>query len=273
MKCVHCGNEQANGAYCWKCGTRLKGSPGAFSDQVQFGNEQTVDDGYIEKVDTSVHLESFKKHVKEYGNYFFKYVKHPSISFSSQHNELVNGIVSLVLYAIIFGLSLLLAIKSIVRQSVSNLEVLAGVNYGSPSYFSVFFTVFLFVIVCMSIVLLGLVIVNKYFGPDHTGKKIMIIYSAHSLPAIVSGLAAFGLILIKPSPVGIILLVASLVFILILAPSYVIGVLLSKRPKGIDPLYGFAIYAMLFIFLFVSLYRLLEDSAISSYMTSLLHYL
>ncbi|MDW0113013.1 hypothetical protein QT711_07430 [Sporosarcina saromensis] len=269
MKCVHCGNEQANAGYCWKCGTPLGRSSTTTSSQLAVPHDERTEDGQIAKVNATIQFDKLKKQANQYKEYFFAHVKHPSISFSGQQPEFINGIISLFLYAILFGVATFMAIQEKLQQSYGNMEVLGMNEYGSPSAFSVFFTVFLFVVVCMAVVILALFIANKLFGPDDSGKKMLIVYSAHALPAIIINLVACGLLLVNSGYYGSLLLVASLFYVVMLAPSYVVSVLLSKRPKAVDPVYGFTVFALLLVIACNVLYRMLEDAAIYSYLASL----
>lgn len=271
MKCVHCGNEQANAGYCWKCGTPLGRSSATTSSQLAVPRDDQTEDIQIAKVNATIQFDKLKKQANQYKEYFFVHVKHPSISFSGQHPEFLNGIISLFLYALLFGVATFMAIKDVLQQSYGNMEVLGMNEYGSPSAFSVFFTVFLFVVVCMAVVTLALFIANKWFGPGESGKKVLIVYSAHTLPAIIINLVACGLLLVNSGYYGSLLLVASLFYVVMLAPSYVVSILLSKRPKGVDPVYGFTVFALLLVIACNVLYRVLEDAAIYSYLASLWH--
>lgn len=273
LKCVHCGNEQANAGYCWKCGTPLGRSSATTSTQLAVPYDERTGEVQISKVNATIQLEKFKDFTKQYKDYFLAHVKHPSISLSGHQPEFVNGILSLFLYAVLFGLLSFVAIKEALQQSYGNMEVLGMNAYGSPSSFSVFFTIFLFVVVCMAVVTLALFMTNKLLGPDYTGKKILIVYSAHVLPAVVISLVACGLLLVGSVYYGSLLLVVSLFYVVMLAPIYVVSILVSKRPKGIDPLYGFTVFALFLALAFGMLYRVLQDAAIQSYLSALVQQL
>lgn len=261
MTCTNCGNEQANGRFCGSCGIRMAEVRDGFQDQLPLQNGQTAVEVAVVNGESNIHLENVGNLTKEYWSYFKQHLKHPSISLTKQDDEFRNGFISLLLYAIIFGLSFFTLLKGIALESV-------GVD-GSPSFLSVFLNVAGFTVVCIAIVSIGLFIIGKNFGPAYPFKQTLELYGAHSLPAIVIGVVALFLLLMKSYWYGIFLLIVSFIYVLMLSPGYVISVLLSKKPKGIDPLHGYAAYTVLVIILFGLLFKLLGDSTVGAYLSEL----
>lgn len=252
MTCTNCGNEQANGRFCGSCGIRM----GEVMEGFQ--NGQTVIEATDITAESNVHLENVSNLTKEYWSYFVQHLKHPSISLTKQDDEFRNSFISLLLYAIIVGLSVFTTLKEVTLETV-----------GSPSFSSIFLNVAGFVAVCIAIISFGLFIIGKNFGPDYPFKQTVVLYGAHSLPAIVIGVAALFLLAMKSYWYGLFLLAVSFIYILMLSPGYVISVLLSKKPKGIDPLHGYAAYTVLVIILFGLLFKFLSDSTVVSYLPGL----
>ena len=235
----------------------------------QSQNGQTVSEATVVNVDSSVHLETVKKSTKEYWTYFVQHLKHPSISLTKQDDEFKNSFISLILYAVICGLSFYTALKGVAIESVAGFTSLIDSVEGGSSFSSVFMNVAGFVAVCIAIVSFGLFIIGNNFGPSYPFKQTLVLYVSHLLPAIVIGLAALLFLLLKSYWYGVFLLIVSLLYVLMLSPGYVISVLLSKKPKGIDPLHGYAAYTVLVIVLFGILFKLLSDSAVMSYFNGL----
>ena len=248
MTCTNCGNEQANGQYCWRCGAKLVVAAHGFHEQIQSQNGQTVSEAAVVNVESNVHLDNVKKQTKEYWSYFVKHLKHPSVSLTKQDDEFRNSFISLLLYAAICGFSIYTALTGV---------GLAGSTDGGLSFSSIFLNVAGFVAVCIAIVSFGLFIIGNNFGPAYPFKQTLVVYVSHLLPAIVIGLAALLFLLMKSYWYGVFLLIVSLLYVLIISPGYVITVLLSKKPKGIDPLYGYTAYTVLIIVLFGVLFKLL----------------
>lgn len=270
MKCVHCGNEQREGHFCLRCGARFQVTGYPFAEQgTVMQVESAPGDVYVEKVETSAQFDQLKERLKDYGQYFLQHIKHPSISFNAKPDDLVNAIVSFVLFALVFSLTVLLAIKGILEGSFVMLDEVGATMQEMPSLFLVFWHIFLFVFVCFVIVLFVLQLGAKLFGPDYMIQKVALIYSAHALPGIAIGFAALGFIMMNSGFYGSVLLTAALLYVMILAPLYVTAVLVSKRPKSVDPLYGFSLFTLGLGVAFTILYKLIGDSAVMSYLESL----
>ncbi|MCM3709035.1 hypothetical protein [Sporosarcina luteola] len=252
MTCTNCGNEKANGRFCGSCGIRMTEEADGFQ------NGQTVVEATVINAESNVHLENVSNLTKEYWSYFVQHLKHPSISLTKQDDEFRNSFISLLLYAIIVGLSVFTTLKEVALETV-----------GSPSFSSVFLNVAGFVAACIAIISFGLFVIGKNFGPAYPFKQTVVLYGAHSLPAIVIGVVALFLLIMNSYWYGLFLLAVSLLYILMLSPGYVISVLLSKKPKGIDPLHGYAAYTVLVIILFGLLFKLLSDSTVVSYLPGL----
>lgn len=264
---MNCGNEHANGRFCGSCGIRMTEPVDGFRDQLPHHPGQTAVEATDVKSESNVHLENVSNLTKAYWSYFVTHVKHPSISLTKQDDEFRNGFISLLLYAILFGLSFLSILKGFTLEPAGFVGLTDG--DGSPSFSSVFLNVAGFVAVCIAIVSFGLFIIGKNFGPAYPFKQTLAMYGAHSLPAIVIGLIALLLLLMKSYWYGIFLLIVSFIYVLMLSPGYVISVLLSKKPKGIDPLHGYAAYTVLVIILFGLLFKLLGDTTVVTYLTEL----
>lgn len=269
MRCGYCGNVQGNGHFCGNCGVRLGSVNNAPAGQTMVTSEQQAIEPEAAKVESSVQLDNLKKGLQAYRSYFKQQLKSPSLSFTDQEGEFRNGVISLILYAIIFGLSFFIAINGVLQASIGGITELVGEMYDELSFFSVFINVFVFIVISMGIVSLGLFLISKYFGPDHTYKKIVVHYGAHSLPAIVVGLIALGLLLIKSYVYGSFIMLAGLIYVIVISSGYVMSALLSRQPKGIDPLHGFTLYVIVVILLFAVLYKFIGDTALGNYLENL----
>lgn len=253
MTCTNCGNKHANGRFCGSCGMRMA------EEGLHHG--QPAVEATAVNAEPNVHLENMSNLTKEYWSYFVQHLKHPSVSLTKQHDEFRNGLISLLLYSIIFGLAIYAALKGMALETI-------GVD-GSPSFSSVFFNVAGFAAACIAIIAFGLFVIGKNFGPAYPFKQTLLLYGAHSLPAILLGVAALFLLLMKSYWYGFFLLIVSFIYVLMLAPGYVISVLLSKKPKGIDPLHGYAAYTVFVILLFGLLFKLLGDTTVGTYLIDL----
>ncbi|WP_432357165.1 hypothetical protein [Sporosarcina sp. UB5] len=262
MTCTNCGNEQANGQYCWRCGTKLTEATAGF--QESFRQEQAVSEVSVVKVDSSVQMESIKNVAKEYWNYFLVHLKRPSTIVTSEEDEFKNGLISLFIYAAVFGFAFYKAIDGMLFGTLDGIASLIGEDYSGLSFSTVFLKTAGFVAICMAIILIGLFVIGMYFGPHYSLKQTLALYSAHCLPAIVIGLVALIFLTMKSYFYGIFLLVTSLLYVLMLSPGYVMSIILSKNPKEMDPLHSYGIYVVFVIILFSLLYRLIGATAVEN---------
>ncbi|MCG7346480.1 hypothetical protein MHZ92_20455 [Sporosarcina sp. ACRSL] len=254
MRCSNCGNEQVNGQYCWRCGTKLVEAKKTIHESIH--PEEAVSEITVVKVDSTVHLDSLKQQTGEYWNYFLSHLKRPSTCFTSLENEFKNGFISLLLYAAIFGFAFYKGINGMLFESFAGIARLVGEDYSGLSFSTVFFNAAGFIAVCMAVIVTGLFVIGMYFGPNHSVKQTVAFYSAHALPAILIGLVALLFLTMKSYFYGGFLLVASLIYVLMLSPGYVMSIVLSKNPKELDPSHGYAIYVVFVLILFGLLYRL-----------------
>jgi hypothetical protein len=247
---------------------RMTEEADGFQEQMAMRNGQTAVEVTVVNSESNAHLENVSNLTKEYWSFFVQHLKHPSLSLTKQDDEFQHGFISLLLYVVIFGLSFYAALKGAVLESVEGITLIDSAD-GGLSFSSVFLNVAGFMAVCVAIVSIGLFSIGKNFGPTYPFKQTVALYGAHSLPAIVISVAALFLLLLKSYWYGSFLLIVSIAYVLMLSPGYVISVLLSKKPKGIDPLHGYTAYTVLVIILFGVLFKLLADSTAITYLSSL----
>lgn len=264
MRCTNCGNEQASGKFCGKCGTVIVHTVHTASTQISLNPEHALGGEAVKvaTVNESVQLENLKEKSMAYWDYFLRNLKQPVNSFNSQPSEFMNGIISLLIFAAIFAFSIYKAANAFLKMAMTGfMEFSEPGDLASFPFSSVFFNIFVFVLIAMAIVMVSLIVAGKYFGPDQHWKKTLVVYSAHSLPAIVIGVAALALIMMNSLLYGVILLIASLLYSVLLAPGYVMSVILSRSPKKLDPLMGYTVYTALLFGLFTIAYKFIGKSS------------
>lgn len=263
MICKQCGNEQAGGNFCGKCGARLNGQ--SLGQTANFSESETGQPaGYAQGTSTQVneHVERVKKQSKLYGSYFVNYLKRPSFIFGNEQNEWTNGLISIVLFVFIAALTASVFVRNIIKSAMHHTGDLFAEFYNGPSFFSVFFNVFLYAAMILILVLLCLFLVNKFFGSNASFKEMIAIYGAHLTAAIIIAVIAFLLILLKSNVYGNILLGIAFLLAVLFIPYYMISSLLTKYAKGIDPLYSFLLYVVIFAIVFSIFIGILADSAL-----------
>lgn len=268
--CTACGNSQENGKFCGKCGEPLHTTD--IGEQVSATTETiSLDNGNYSTpptppVQPSEHIEKVKATSKMYWSYFINYLKNPSMVFASGNREFMNGIISILVYAVIVGFALYGFVKSITSSIFGNIDSLFSNEYTGPSFFSIFSSSVIFILIAILIVLLSLFIIGKAFGAGNSWRELISYFGVHVLPVIVLSLFALFLILIKSYLYGNILLTISFVLILTVIPFYIISRLLSFNPKGMDSFYGYLLYIVLFVVLFSIFISVIADSTIGQYL-------
>ncbi len=122
LQCVKCQHEQQGGKFCVKCGSRFEmeigGEPGAaavpaetvpYTSQSQQASYQPV-----QPQPSSQHVETAKNVSKMYVNFFLKGLKNPTNSSQAVFgDQFVNGLITMVLYAISIPLMIYFALKGL----------------------------------------------------------------------------------------------------------------------------------------------------------------
>lgn len=285
MICSNCGHEQANGKFCGRCGTPLAldqtavpkdpGTEKVYEEQAAttaIPSEPIASAGAGVGPEPSVHLETVKRQTKMYGSYFLQYLKQPSLILRNPEKEFRNGLISIALFAVILALALYTMIRNFTVNAYSFASMFGSGSSGPP-FFSIFFGVILSAVVAMAVIIVLLYAINTFFGPGHSIQQMTAIYGAHLLPGILLAVLGFVLFLVKSNVYGNLLILISFAFVIFLAPIFIISTLLSKHPKGVDPLYGFLIYLVAVTITFSILLSIIADSAIGQLIDEISYWL
>ncbi|MBO0589676.1 CHY zinc finger protein [Sporosarcina sp. E16_8] len=261
MICSNCGHEQAQGKFCGKCGTKFEEVTVAYADdsvteRVAATQSEPIIPAPAQPAEPNIHVENLKKQSKMYSSYFMQQLKRPSLIYNRGEAEFTNGLISIILLGVLLSLSLYIFMG----------EIFGG--YG-PGFFSFFSSVLVFFLFAVGIVILSLFLSNKFFGPQHSFKTIISFYGAHLSPLLIAATVSLLLILLKSFTFGNLILSIVFMFAIFVLPLYLISFLLTKKPTGMDPLYGFLLYLVMFTVLFVIFMVILADSTIGGYIDEL----
>ena len=232
-------------------------------------NQQAATSEYASNVKSSIQIEKVKEQSKMYGSYFMHFVKQPSSIFVRGEREFTNGIISIILVSILVALTLYTFVNNFARATLGNFGDLFMNNYSGPSFMSVFGSTFLFTLASIALVIASLFAISKLFGPAKSFKEIVSIVGAHLTPVIIVGVVALLLILLKSNTYGSVLLSVVIIFTVFVLPLYLISALISKQPRGVDPLYGYVLYIVLFSIVFSIFVSVLADSTVGRYLDEL----
>ena len=249
MNCTNCGHERTTGNFCGRCGAQF--------------SEQTLEnqDIIIKKIEPNPHIENIKDKMKLYFSYFIKYLKNPSDIYKKDDNEFLNGIISIILLATLIGLAFF-------TLSTNNTHIV----YNS-GFLSIFGSLFIFSVTSTGLVLLTLLLINNFFGPQHSFKSIISLYGGHLSPIILLGITSLLLLFFKSFTFGGITLIIVFLFSVFILPLYLISFLLTKKSSSADPFYGFIIYIVTFSISLSILTIILADSTISKYLNKFIYFI
>ncbi|WP_422123866.1 hypothetical protein DHX103_03380 [Planococcus sp. X10-3] len=271
MKCSYCQHEQDTGKFCGKCGTVLtahegtNAGPTASVSQDQTTAYATAAPVYQAPTEPNQHVEKVKATSKQYWTYFIQYIKNPGSIVEQPGQQLVNALITMAIFALIFSLAVYKNLKVIVQP----FEDMGGF-FGSsasvmPSFFSVLFTSVLSLGLIFILAAGCLYLVNKFAGPEESFTNIITSFGTLMIPSVVVLLAAYLLLLIDSLTFGNVLLLLSISLSVSLAPLYLITVLLKKSGKALDSFYAYLAYVVLFSISMTILMSVFFDSTIGRY--------
>ncbi len=267
-KCLSCSSQQEEGKFCGQCGGALVAMDGR-EEAATLSQTNTESIG----ASNSIHVENVKKHSKQYWSYVIEFIKKPSQVFSNGEQSFFNGLITILLYAIMVAISLYAFIKSITKQYLGGFGNWFEQDYNiGPSFFSTFTSVGIFILLSILIVLVSLFIIGKIFGKGYSFKELVGYYGTHLLPIVALSIISLLLILIKSYMYGNILLSVTVLLALVVVPLYIIGRLLAFQSKIIDSFYSYLLYIVLFVVLFSILSSVVVDSTIGQYLDYFMEY-
>ncbi|MFJ8064781.1 hypothetical protein ACIQYS_09125 [Psychrobacillus sp. NPDC096426] len=211
-----------------------------------------------QRVEPNIHMENMKKKSKQYSTYFMKQFKYPSRAFEEGEKDFSNGLLSILLFAIVYTISLFLVVNR---------------NYFGESlgFFPFFVQIMLLVFLLVGIVIFALYIANNFFGSPNSLKAIISFYGGQLSPVVVSVGVSFLLMAIQSFTYGNFVLIVSFIFALFVLPLYLVSFLATKKAPGLDPLYGFILYIAVFVLLFLILVTILAGTMLGTYLDRMIY--
>ncbi|SER71397.1 hypothetical protein [Psychrobacillus sp. OK032] len=212
----------------------------------------------VQQAEPNIRIEKIKEKSKVYRTYFVQQFKNPSRAFEQGEKDFSNGLISILLFAIVYTVSLYLVVNR---------------NYFGESlgFFPFFFQIMLLVFLLFGIAVFALFIPNNFFGSPNSLKTIISFYGGQLSPVVVSVGVAFLLMVIQSFTYGQLVLVVSFVFGLFVLPLYLVSFLATKKVPGLDPLYGFILYILVFVLLFLILLTILAGTMLGTYLDRMIY--
>lgn len=293
MKCSQCGHQQAEGAFCGQCGGELvalsKESTSNDSEEKTGLTEETAateemgaqgeevsaattkqsssQQGQTSQQETGNSTEAMDRVVetsKEFGSFFQRFIKNPSIAFTEGAHQLTNGLITLAIVAILFSLAF---------YNFINVDIGFGGYDMGPSFLSTAGNAIVFIGISMAIVIAIIFIINKLFGNDELSfMEITSIYGVLMTPTVIVAALALLLILIKSYVFGSLILILTIGFSTTFIPVYIVNHLAITYRKNLDPLYVYLIYIFVSSIALILIYGMMADSMVGGFMNDLLDF-
>lgn len=197
MTCTSCGNVQDDGKFCGKCGTPL-------NTRVEEGatNEEAA------TVVSQPQVKS-KENVRtggassQYFSYFTTHLKNPTRIFADKSKEIVNGVITWLLFVALIGLVVYSALDAFIQFSLLK----DWYYYGDfpTNYFMKFFTraALYAAIYTGTIIFILFGLINLFIGPK-TIKWVTHMYGTLLIPAIVMAAATWLLIVLDSYTIALV---------------------------------------------------------------------
>ncbi|SFA99881.1 hypothetical protein SAMN04488072_10536 [Lentibacillus halodurans] len=195
LVCPECNNEQESGNFCSVCGAALESVDGDNNTDTSTAQENPVNtDGYqqtaaAETTEQSQQkanqtVENIKNGLINYWNYFLNLLKNPTTAFHTTGKQLLNAVITLLIFALASSLSLYFLANSTV------------VSWVSLPFFSLTFQLLFVAIVFLALAFSSILLMTKAAKNQDSAKTLLTQYGSLGVPfaainvvAIVAGLA------------------------------------------------------------------------------------
>lgn len=238
--CPHCGNKQANGAFCGNCGGKLQRAAGAAEpSQTEGINSQhaaarheaassaQTNAGHAQPNATA---ETIKKKSRAYWTFFVNIFRNPTQALYFRDNEWTNAIISIVLYLVTFAISLYALAASIARA-------FSG-GYGELPPLEIFFRSVLVIAVMAAISFGSLVIMSKFSRSGVSGKQLIVRFGALAVPFIALNVLTILTAMAGAYKLTFMLLAFSIMLYLYFIPGLIVFAQNPGNPKQDQRIYA-----------------------------------
>ncbi len=234
MQCPNCNQQTEEGKFCTNCGASL-------SNETTTQDAATVDTATQApqtEQQTSDIVEQVKAAGSNFGHFFMTLVKKPSAAVKANGNDVVSGIISVVIFALLLGIGYYILLKNFM-EAMGELSTLGGLLGSGEETQSVPFTdgflwPFLKFIILFAIIIGLSYACLKVAKSNYSIQDTIAKYGAYLIPFTLLLVIGFILTLVNLSSIGVVAILVSLVGILMIVPTLVIN---HESSESIDKLY------------------------------------
>ncbi|ASN07141.1 zinc ribbon domain-containing protein [Virgibacillus necropolis] len=229
MQCQNCYQETEKGKFCTNCGALISQDEPvviqetAATEEIEIVAESTTSQEPTDPKQSNEIVEKLKASSINFGHFFLTLLKKPNDAKKANENDLISGIISIALFALLFAVGYFLVLNSIVSF------------FGSAPTFTdgflwPFLKLLLLFVVINAITFAGL----KFDGAEFSFAKTIAKYGGYLIPFLLLLVAGYILTLIGIVSLGIVAISISLLGTLIIIPTLI----LSEIPStNIDRVY------------------------------------
>ncbi|MYL33853.1 hypothetical protein GLW05_09605 [Pontibacillus yanchengensis] len=191
--CSNCGITLEGGKFCGKCGTPVAEGVTGISEITQEAKPVLANDGGYVQV---THDPAKPNAVKEATSHYFNFIKDiwtqpTKAARSADESLLMNGVISVILYALMFPLILYVGMRSVLG-TIGVLGEFAGAAVPLGKMFLQPFLYFTLFLAIVSVIMFGLI---KLSNSNITYKKVLTLFGIYLIaPAIILVLSLLSLL-------------------------------------------------------------------------------
>lgn len=251
MICPACNHEQETGKFCGKCGTAVIET----AQQEISATAEAVTPTPAQTVSGNENLEKAKNISRQYGKHALGLLKNPGQAFNLGEQHFINGITTIVLYALAFALTLYFFINKLFKTVFGEVNALfdEGPAQSLP-FFELASRFFITGIIFIAIGLVTTLVLTKVIGETDSIKTFIAKFSGILIPFTAVNVVTMLLALMGFYKATIVLALVSALFVAIIVPGfYMYKTALNKNHK-VDSLYwgiGTQLITMFITYLFI----------------------
>ncbi|PAV30639.1 hypothetical protein CIL05_05935 [Virgibacillus profundi] len=225
MHCPNCGQQTEPGKFCTSCGAQLAqeetaaaSDPTGNAKQADLSQMESSQDG-ASQTEQNPAMENLKKEASNFGNYFIRLLKGPDEGQKMTGNELISGIITMVIFSLLISLGGYLIAN---QMPFANISFLDG--------FIIPFLQFIILFAVLTALTFG---GNKLAAQSLTFKDVVAKFGAYTVPFLVLAVIGALLGLIGLSFAGTIIILG-LIGPILIVPTFII---LEQPANGFDRIY------------------------------------
>ncbi|WP_404451146.1 hypothetical protein LG329_12435 [Virgibacillus necropolis] len=239
MQCPNCFQQTEQGKFCTNCGALITQNESAVAEEANevtaiVEQQESTQQNNDQPKQTNEAVEKLKESASNFGHFFLTLLKKPSDVDRANGNDLVSGIISIVIYSLLFALGYYLMVDSLLN-TFGNI----GGMFGGPSPQSLPFTdgflwPFLKFTILFAVIISLTFVALKLTASEYSYQATVAKFGGYLIPFLLLLVAGSILTLINLYSIGIIVISVSVLGALLLIPTFI---LFDQPTLGIDRIY------------------------------------